>query len=488
MALDSVEASREGDGALERISHVLRGLDNTLVELGEVESMLEQESMKARNDRRGESVDGVDLLLVAGTLRRMVGAMMNDVKADPEVQKLLPVAIQKDLNEPTITITGAEACIPDSGSGDLNMTSAKSRVSCEHCGHGLVLDPLVWNKLPDHLLVLVLARLPLPDIFLVPRLSKAWLATSKTPSFRKLCAASQYSSKLFGIVSLPSLKGLWLIAYNVYYQKWHYRELVTDVFDRPVNLVNPGFAHDGGLVCFINDEQDSILICNPLTDLWRNIPLLDHGGIKRSWTRLQLVRNVETGCYTVMVVYGTLHGGLFAADCYNSSTGLWSTVDHGCVYASQYAQVFDCEKLESCTAEVNFESYTALQDHLFVMHEMPQPDDSNHYDIMELAIDGATATFTGIHNFWECGLPMAPQSYKFKLFACSRFILLAANNSEIGYPYHHQFLRLVDMNSEDQWQDVPLLKNGPYGYGPGMLKPGFDGVSFMCDLRWDAVP
>lgn len=61
--------------------------------------------------------------------------------------------------------------------------------ACRHscADHSEVMDPCLWSRLPEHLLAHVLARLSMLSLGL---LSKAWLATSKTSGFKRICAGT----------------------------------------------------------------------------------------------------------------------------------------------------------------------------------------------------------------------------------------------------------------------------------------------------------
>ena len=79
------------DGALLGISQTLQRLASSLQKFWEVEKMLELES-PAEADCSGASGASPKFLgVVAGTLKEMVGKLVSDIEAKPEIEKLLLV-------------------------------------------------------------------------------------------------------------------------------------------------------------------------------------------------------------------------------------------------------------------------------------------------------------------------------------------------------------------------------------------------------------
>ena len=512
MAFFVGECSNPHGGSLtaawEKIMNVIHGLDNSLLELGDVRNML-----------TGTTVPATDLVVGARRLSKMVGKLISDIKADPEIQKVLPVPFLEDfaaafpLIDPkmcTFEVPGAHACMRRLGS------DASKRVAVEsHASRSAFdLDPSVWSSLPEHLLNLVLAKQPLPQLFLVPRLSKTWLTTSKTPGFGALCADNPHTSKLFGIVSFhPDVEEFRLTAFDVKTLKWYHHALdkVLSV-SLAVNYWNLIFSHDGGLVCFVANNADSVVVGNPLTNLWKRVPLIHRHGKKVPFM-VQLVRNVQSGFYEIKVVFGGrsvegIHGN-FAADVYNSRTGTWTTLRTGHVFASQFALVFDCQQgiLFETTNELippvegDAECYAAVGDSIFVMHESTRQRRLNHYDITEFAWESSTSSYSRRLKSFNCTLPKAPECYQFLVFASKRFILSVANLGDTYDPYHNQIMMVCDPACE-AWHEVPVLRCEPDGQAPpinlnrqddraystNMLRQEFNGDTFLCDLRWDAFP
>lgn len=83
-------SKEETSGALLAISDALRGLVNSLKAFRELETRLELQTSAEEADHSGSNF----LCLVAGTFKEMVGKLVSDIKANPEIQKML-LLIQK---------------------------------------------------------------------------------------------------------------------------------------------------------------------------------------------------------------------------------------------------------------------------------------------------------------------------------------------------------------------------------------------------------
>lgn len=118
------------------------------------------------------------------------------------------------------------------------------------------MDPGIWSALPNDLVQLVFAHLPLTHIFRLQVLSKEWKwkwnVTARESEFRKVCEATQ--SKVFGLVFKGEESGQFTLRfYDIRSQKWHTRERFPQVYRDhfPESQLDCVGATDGGLVCFI---------------------------------------------------------------------------------------------------------------------------------------------------------------------------------------------------------------------------------------------
>lgn len=160
---------------------------------------------------------------------------MFDIKEHAEVQKLLP-AIQKpsganhhaflrDLMTPkqpsnsagtSPTSDNMPVCIFSNDSSKATRAAVKGEVICKHSceHHPEVVDPRLWRKLPQELVELVFAKLPLPQIIQLCESSKAWLTMTKSANFGEAC--SRRYPQLFGLLGWnPHGKEMWTIMYDI---------------------------------------------------------------------------------------------------------------------------------------------------------------------------------------------------------------------------------------------------------------------------------
>ncbi|KAG0581618.1 hypothetical protein KC19_4G266100 [Ceratodon purpureus] len=166
MALLSLEDTLKKDkrSALLRIGQALRGLVNTLEEFREVEAMLGSgcvaEAYQSRShDRHSNDASPEFLGVVATTLKEMVGRLVSDIEAKPEVQKLLlmiqmPVsgaANEKGVFIQDATITkqpsGFVGTVPSGRGTEVHSRTGTCRHSCKL--HAELMDADLWSKLPD---------------------------------------------------------------------------------------------------------------------------------------------------------------------------------------------------------------------------------------------------------------------------------------------------------------------------------------------------
>ncbi|XP_024365773.1 uncharacterized protein [Physcomitrium patens] len=504
-------------GALHRIGQVIRGFDNSLAELNEVETLLANETSSPGIDFNGYQEDGPDLQLVVSMLKQMVESLVADIKSAIALEVLLAmqditqatdypprdVIPQKEpfslLAAPGIPkaarISGLESVERDSGASTIG--SGVCRHSCIY--HAEVMDPWLWSRFPEHLLGLVFARLPLRQIFAIQGLSKTWQTTLKTSSFRRVC--DEAHSKLFGMLGNNHyLEEFWVAAFDFKTHKWCYHALNRLPW---VYRVNSMYAHDGGLVCFVppygmDQEILPILICNPITDDWRALPLIDLS--MKQPLMVQLLVEAETsGCYKVMVVYRDRPRGRIAADCYDSEMGLWGTMGSGIVYgtgdttdegqSNNAPFVFDCTsgmlydlKNHPSLQGQLVEGFATIRDRIFALYECECADPhSLTYEVSEFLWQNSVTELVKMKSYQSI-LEEVPNGYKLKLCSSEDYILIAAFNNEGMegiYENRHQVLRVYDVATE-VWHSLPVL-NHYYTYE--MLRD-----TFMCKLRWDAVP
>ncbi|KAG0579974.1 hypothetical protein KC19_4G139300 [Ceratodon purpureus] len=481
MALLSLEDTlkKHNRSALLRISQALRCLVSTLEEFREVEAMLGSgcvaEAYQSRShDRHSNDASPEFLGVVASTLKEMVGKLVSDIEAKPEVQKLL-VMIQKPVsgaaNESGVLIqdatiakqpSGFVGTVPSGRGTEVHSRTVRSTVTCRHsCKlHPELMDSNLWSKLPEELVQLVFARLPLVKIFDLCAQSSAWSTMSRTSNFRGVC--SKRHLKLLGFVGVDAdLEIVWNSVYDIKSNKWTRREVrgfpLTDDLRRWY-FSSSVLLCDGGLLCLVPEEDLSsspILVCNPLTDEWRVLPYLSNIDLYRySDFMSKLVMEEDLTGYKVILVLTTtnlVHTTTILNDAcayyYNSKTGVWSCMESGMVSgflnniygSSGYPFVFDCatKTMEKCS-NLQGHACAIVKDRLFELELLGEDEDS--FTVSEYTWQSSPATCKKINS-------TRPHS-GFHLFAGGGYLFVFDENVNT-VNQQHRFIHLYDLSAEE---------------------------------------
>jgi hypothetical protein len=527
--------------ALHKISHVLRTLADSLEELENFEETMEGEVGPA----------DVDLLQIADTMRETLGKLIRNVLEVPGMQRRLETdaqvsSIQNKKNEHDCATVDADSkgkrIADDLLEGEVicghacgehakvmetvvQVSSIQNKkyqhvcatvdtdflegeVICGHvCGkHKEVMDPRLWSMLPESLLELILARLLPYTIDGVDRLSKAWKSAVCTNAvFQGLCA--QASSNMFALISYN--EGGQCFDYRMFdlnsnWWRWKLYELDDGRSPLTENYGSSIVVHDGGLVCYVPDpdyqdmELQPILVHNPLTNVWKELPwqsLLGHKIVM-----LQLLTDNDSKFYKLMIVV-YLGGGVFEAECYDSNVGIWSRMHDGFI-SGEYIKTerlctFDCAKglITNISPREFYEfrsSCTLFRDRVFALRATRRQrligglldeygQDAGYtesdYELLEFPVDNDRLDQAG-KQIHECPMAGLPFGYDVHLFSCHNFVLVIGDNRAKHEQNHHQVMRLYDM-SKKVWQALPTLL---------MCFNDTLQDSQICELRWDAVP
>ncbi|KAG0574607.1 hypothetical protein KC19_VG276000 [Ceratodon purpureus] len=207
------------------------------------------------------------------------------------------------------------------------------------------MDADVWSKLPRDILGNIFVRLPTDGIGRVRCLSKEWrLATSSCSKFTQECAKLHLDLwAMVGFRDGPALT-CWVRAYDAKACKWHAFgiESIPQLYRNAIRIF------DVGLACFVpcglGEDHQPVLVCNPLTREWRQLPLSRVVGNQPRMAQLRVDR--EKGTYQVVVVG---HFGVAAdvkscreennplpVEVYDSETKMWSPMVSGKVLGFTY--------------------------------------------------------------------------------------------------------------------------------------------------------
>ena len=129
------------------------------------------------------------------------------------------------------------------------------------------MDPNIWSNIPQIILELIFARLPLQSLVRLQLLSKQWRSDLTAPAFQH--AFCDGRPKGFAVVESERTNPKQVWAYDAGARRWH--GLPLDYL--PFSYLA---AADGGLLCFVKygklEECLQLVVCNPLTCAWRELP------------------------------------------------------------------------------------------------------------------------------------------------------------------------------------------------------------------------
>lgn len=220
------------------------------------------------------------------------------------------------------------------------------------------LDEAIWKELPDELLEHVLSFLPFPNLFRCRTICKQWRDITQSPHLRLTRSLNQ--------LSWPSFCPLRY--YNEASEggefRWSGYSAVTNKWQRMPPLSLPClagmkvWAGASGLLCFYNRENtDRLVVCNPVTKQWRELPPMNH---KWRWPCVtHMIADEETNSY-IIVMAGTEaypssggYGRSRITEVYNSSSDKWEA--GGSLPLGFYLETQDAayeSGLLYCTAQV----------------------------------------------------------------------------------------------------------------------------------------
>ncbi|KAG0620528.1 hypothetical protein M758_4G223100 [Ceratodon purpureus] len=255
-----------------RVNQALHKLRGCYAEVNEIERIVTELETDAHSSSEHIN-ERVDLLLVIKTVRDMLNVLATGIERIPGKQGMQVVIQEMNSTE-------------DHASEEDNTRSKRARLSTEAepsnvCGtssreiritktsgwdgpkictytcihHPQIVNPGLWSKLTEDLVVQVFARLPIARIIGLRKCSKAWSAMSDSSSFKEIFAEA--NPKLFG-----------LLGWDANFQKFRTR-IVDDTskewhgieLDNP-NDMSKDSCHicDGGLICFVPESKGSIFL------------------------------------------------------------------------------------------------------------------------------------------------------------------------------------------------------------------------------------
>jgi hypothetical protein len=209
------------------------------------------------------------------------------------------------------------------------------------------MDPEIWSKLPQEQLLDVLARLPTTAIPRLREVCKKWKELLVAKHFTDRIVAVRQSQTPFLLVCIKRYQAI--AAFNPALKEW--RELF--IWKKsPVFQIHCLRATGGGLLLFKGnmgkrkavDDAGSIrlLVCNPITKLWRILPSLPPG-IRTSGCVNVIVLEDEPNQFKILftqIHHHSHHQRRLAGTLYDSANDSWTTYYEDTTLESIYRSVY----------------------------------------------------------------------------------------------------------------------------------------------------
>jgi len=168
-----------------------------------------------------------------------------------------------------------------------------------------VMKPEIWEKFPEDLFDIVLARLPIAKIICFRTVCRQWNNLITSQRFSRHCAQFSQVNPWFYITY--GYEDNYKTMYDPFMKRWY----------NPTTFETPAFpvSSAGGLVCFVDSRghNPNLYVSNPITQSFKKLPI---GSIK-SWRLLGMTMNRSAG-------YRVLKLGYREYEIYESVTKCWS--------------------------------------------------------------------------------------------------------------------------------------------------------------------
>lgn len=162
---------------------------------------------------------------------------------------------------------------------------------------------------------------------------KKWKIKIRTPSFICQCELDQQSAPGYNEWFLTFGQHKNAFAYDLHLSKWHHISLGFLPLEK---TLSPLAAADG-LLCLRGSNPDRLVVCNPLSRFWRDVPLPPHVDP----SVLSLIVDRFSGSYKLVIVTQS------AAIVFESQSLTWSSYELGLERPSVICTAF-CEGIFYC--------------------------------------------------------------------------------------------------------------------------------------------
>lgn len=385
---------------------------------------------------------------------------------------------------------------------DRQLAKVRKRFKAMAMAVGMAMEPMdpdMWSTLPQGLLELIFARLPLHCIVQLRTLSKQWHANITLPAFQHAYRETGNSQRFAVVMDSERAKPKKVWAYDVMERRWNGLPLQYLPFTYLV-------AAGGGLLCFVKFNRrllGRVIVCNPLTHEWRELPPPHE--VKVMPRVFHIMVDSELKQYSIFCIENLTADEPRHVHVYSSKSNTWSR----CLGTPQGTDVgryilVDCSRGFVHTCDLwpgasstvplppEFGENTIAQEQGF----FPATAGDNQGRLFLLRMDAGRLweLQTGTLKWKEfCRVPRADdlEGYFFCVFACGNVILLLGERRDLFYgaTYDEEGdeLKIVDRDdnylmlmcdmSTKQWSDVTDSR-----VEPGCLS------RFIFELKFDATP
>ncbi|KAG0579248.1 hypothetical protein KC19_4G085200 [Ceratodon purpureus] len=269
-----------------------------------------------------------------------------------------------------------------------------------------------WSRLPEDVVIRVLARLSVPQMFRARTVCKQWNSLTSTPEFVNMCGNGQYCEPYFPVVISRRFYmgdlGICILGNdeqggNDLFRVFFGYDHSTGTWQRlpPLDFLpreaRVPVAAAGGIICFRGTS--SLFLCNPVAKTWVELPAITY-----KWppsVSVHILVDQPSGSYKVIIVGKIRHN--FVSDSfrsiaiYESTTKAWRVVDAqhpskvflygptaaicgGSVYCEA---ICHCGQLGVMAYDIQAEAWQK------VLHEIP-PDERGDYQLTQVVECGGS--------------------------------------------------------------------------------------------------
>jgi hypothetical protein len=204
------------------------------------------------------------------------------------------------------------------------------------------MDPEVWSRLPQEVLLGVLARLPHEDISRLREVCRRWRELLVAKHFTDRIVTVRHSQTPFLLVCVKKFQAV--VAYNPARREW--MELLLELC--PNFQIHSLRAAGFGLLCFKgnvgrkkkDDGDIRLLVCNPITKRWRILPSLPSNTRTSGCVNI-IVLNHEPNQFKILFTQIIRESQRrLVATLFESATDSWSTHSQDTTLESIYRSVY----------------------------------------------------------------------------------------------------------------------------------------------------